>query len=140
MSDLAFFDTNVLVYMHDPRYAHKREIALRLFRKHLYTQTLVISTQVLQEFYVIVSRKLENVRSGEARAITEAYTRLNVVVIQPEHIIQAIDLQARHPVSFWDGLILVGARAARATFVLSEDMGHGQTYDGVRVENPFLTQ
>ncbi|HLN03298.1 MAG TPA: PIN domain-containing protein [Bryobacteraceae bacterium] len=139
MSDLAFFDTNVLVYMHDPRYAHKREVALRLFRKHLYTKTLVISTQVLQEFYTIVSRKLENMQSGQAKAITEAYARLNVLTIQPDHILQAIGVESRYQISFWDSLILVGAKAAQAVLVLSEDMGHGQTYDGVRVENPFLT-
>jgi len=140
MSELAFFDTNVLVYMHDSRNAHKREVALRLFRKHLYTETLVISTQVLQEFYVIVSRKLENLRSGQARAITEAYARLNVLTVQPDHIIQAIGVQTRYQISFWDGLILVSAKAARAAFVFSEDLSHGQTYDGVRVENPFLMQ
>jgi len=140
MSELAFFDTNVLIYMHDPRYAHKRDVALRLFRKHLYTDTLVISTQVLQEFYTIVSRKLENLRSGQAKAITEAYARLNVLTVQPDHIIQAIGVQTRYQISFWDGLILVSAKAARATSVFSEDLSHGQTYDGVRVENPFLTQ
>lgn len=140
MRDLAFFDTNVLVYMHDPRYAHKREVALRLFRKHLYTETLVISTQVLQEFYSIVSRKLENIRSGEARKMTEAYARLNVVTILPDHILEAIDVQSRYQISFWDGLIVVGAKAAGAVLLLSEDLGHGQTYDGVRVENPFVTQ
>ena len=73
MSELAFFDTNVLVYMHDPQASYKRDVALRLFRRHLYTKTLVISTQVLQEFYVTVSRKIENIESGQARAITAEY-------------------------------------------------------------------
>ena len=139
MSELAFFDTNVLVYMHDTRYAYKREVALRLFRRHLYSKTLVISTQVLQEFYVVVSRKLENVRSGQARALTEEYARLNVLTIRSEHVLKAIDLRSRYQISFWDGLILAGAEAAQASLVLSEDLGHGQTYDGVRVENPFVT-
>ena len=140
MSVLAFFDTNVLVYMHDPRAAYKRDVALHLFRRHLYAETLVISTQVLQEFYLTVSRKLENIKSGQARAITAEYARLNVLTISPQHVLQAIDLRSRHQLSFWDGLILVGAKAAGASLLLSEDLAHGRVYDGVRVENPFVTQ
>ena|SRR5579863_2417041 len=140
MSALAFFDTNVLVYMHDPGAAYKRDMALHLFRRHLYAETLVISTQVLQEFYVTVSRKLENIKSGQARAITAEYARLNVLAISPQHVLQAIDLRSRHQLSFWDGLILVGAKAAGASLLLSEDLAHGRVYDGVRVENPFVTQ
>ena len=140
MSVLAFFDTNVLVYMHDPRAAYKRDVALHLFRRHLYAETLVISTQVLQEFYLTVSRKIENIKSGQARAITAEYARLNVLTISPQHMLQAIDLRSRHQLSFWDGLILVGAKAAGASLLLSEDLAHGRVYDGVRVENPFVTQ
>jgi predicted nucleic acid-binding protein len=139
MSALAFFDTNVLVYMHDPRAAYKRDVALRLFRRHLYSETLVISTQVLQEFYVTISRRLENIKSGQARAITAEYARLNVLTISPQHVMQAIDLQSRHQLSFWDALILVSARVAGASLLLSEDLAHGHVYDGVRVENPFVT-
>jgi predicted nucleic acid-binding protein len=139
MSELAFFDTNVLVYMHDPRAAYKRAVALNLFRRHIYSQTLVISTQVLQEFYVTASRKLQNLKSGQAGAIMAEYARLNVFTIEPEHVLRAVDLQSRRQISFWDSLILVAAKAARASLVLSEDLGHRQIYDGIRVENPFLT-
>ncbi len=139
MSELAFFDTNVLIYMHDTRNTYKRDVAISLFRRHLYSKTLVISTQVLQEFYVAVSRKLENIRSGQARALTAEYARLNVLTIRSEHVIEAIDLRSRYEISFWDGLILVSAKAGQASIVLSEDLGHGQSYDGVRVENPFVT-
>jgi predicted nucleic acid-binding protein len=140
MSGLAFFDTNVLVYMHDPRAAYKRAVALNLFRRHMYSETLVISTQVLQEFYVTVSRKIENIKTGQARAITAEYARLTVVTIHPEHVLLAIDLRSRRQISFWDSLILVAAKAAGASLVLSEDLSHRQVYDGVRVENPFVTQ
>ena len=139
MSELAFFDTNVLIYMHDAGAGYKRETALRLFRRHLYSETLVISTQVLQEFYVTASRKFGNIKSGHAKAITAEYARLNVLAISPEHVVSAIDVHSRHQLSFWDSLILVGARAAGAKLVLSEDFGHGRVYDGVRVENPFVT-
>jgi|SRR5579864_2861099 len=139
MSELAFFDTNILIYMHDDRAGYKRDAALSLFRRHLYSETLVISTQVLQEFWVNISRKVENIRSGQARAITAEYARLNVVVISPEDMLQAIDLQVRHQVAFWDSLILVAAKVAGARILLSEDLAHGRVYDGVRVENPFIT-
>jgi predicted nucleic acid-binding protein len=139
MSELAFFDTNVLTYMHDARAPYKRDVALSLFRRHLYSKTLVISTQVLQEFFVTLSRKIENIRSGQAKAITTQYARLNVLVILPEHVLAAIDLHSRYKLSFWDSLVIVAAKAANASLVLSEDLGHGQLYDGVRVENPFLT-
>jgi predicted nucleic acid-binding protein len=62
------------------------------------------------------------------------------LTIQPDHVLQAIGVQTRYQISFWDSLILAGAKAAQAFLVLSEDLGHGQTYDGVRVENPFLMQ
>jgi predicted nucleic acid-binding protein len=139
MSGLAFFDTNILIYMHDRNAAYKRDVALSLFRRHLYSHTLVISTQVLQEFYVNVARKTENIRSGQARGIIAEYARLNVVTIRPSHVVDAIDLHAKYKLSFWDSLILVAAKAADASLVLSEDLGHGQIYDGVRVENPFVT-
>jgi len=140
MSALAFFDTNVLIYMHDERAGYKRDAALAMFRRHLYAETLVISTQVLQEFWVTISRKIENIALGEAKAIMAEYARLNVVVISPAHVLQAIELQARHQLSFWDSLILVSAKAAGAGILLSEDFAHGRVYDGVRVENPFVTQ
>jgi predicted nucleic acid-binding protein len=139
MSGLAFFDTNILIYMHDRNAIYKRDVALSLFRRHLYSHTLVISTQVLQEFYVNVSRRTENIRSGYAREITAEYARLNVVSIHPSHVLAAVDLHTRYKLSFWDSLILVAAKAADALLVWSEDLGHGQVYDGVRVENPFLT-
>lgn len=138
MSDLAFFDTNILIYMHDDRAAHKRDVALKLFRRHLYAETLVLSTQVLQEFYVTASRRIENLKSGQAAAITAQYARLNILTISPAHVLQAIDVQSRHQLSFWDSLILASAKAAGARLLLSADLAHGRVYDGVRVENPFV--
>jgi predicted nucleic acid-binding protein len=79
MSVLAFFDTNVLVYMHDPRAAYKRDVALHFFRRHLYDETLVISTQVVQEFYPTVSRKLENIKSGQGAPMISSASRWDIV-------------------------------------------------------------
>jgi predicted nucleic acid-binding protein len=66
------------------------------------------------------------------------YARLNVLTISPAHVLLAIDMQSRRQLSFWDSLILVGAKAAVARLLLSEDQAHGRVYDGVRVENPFV--
>jgi predicted nucleic acid-binding protein len=76
----------------------------------------------------------------EAKKLVSYLAELRVVTIDADHIIAAIDMHARYRISFWDSLIVVGAKAARASLILSEDLGHMQVYDGVRVENPFVTQ
>jgi predicted nucleic acid-binding protein len=134
-----FFDTNVLIYIHDQRFPHKRDIARRIYLRHLYDKSIVISTQVLQEFYTILTGKIKQVAPKQAEALTAQLAELHVVSIQPSHVLEAIGLHARHRLSFWDSLILIAAKAADAGIVLSEDLGHAQIYDGVRVENPFVT-
>jgi predicted nucleic acid-binding protein len=137
---MVFFDTNVLVYVHDQRSAYKRDVARRLYAAHLYGGSIALSTQVLQEFFVTITRKAQQISVREARNLVSHLAGLNVVSIEPAHVVSAIDLHARHQLSFWDSLIIIAAKSAGAQMVLSEDLGHGQTYDGVRVENPFLTQ
>jgi len=137
---MVFFDTNVLVYVHDQRSPYKREVARRLYSAHLYGGSIALSTQVLQEFFVTVTQKAQQIPVREARSLVSHLAGLNVVRIEPEHVLSAIDLHARYRLSFWDSLIIVAAKSAGAQAVLSEDLGHGQIYDGVRVENPFLTQ
>jgi len=134
-----FFDTNVLIYIHDQRFEYKREIARRIYLRHLYEKSIVISTQVLQEFYTILTSKIKQVPPKQAEALTAQLAQLHVVSIQPSHVLEAISLHVRHKLSFWNSLILIAAKAANARLVLSEDLGHGQIYDGVRVENPFVT-
>lgn len=136
---MVFFDSNVLVYVHDQRFPHKRETARRLYASYLYQDAIALSTQVLQEFYVTITRKASQMSVGEAKNLVRHLAGLRVVTIDANHIIAAIDLHSRYQLSFWDSLIIVAAKAARAAVVLSEDMGHMQVYDGVRVENPFVT-
>jgi predicted nucleic acid-binding protein len=94
---------------------------------------------VLQEFFVTITRKASQMSVSEARNLVSHLAGLRVVTIGTDHIMAAIDLHSRYQLSFWDSLIIVAAKAARASVVLSEDMGHMQVYDGVRVENPFVT-
>lgn len=84
-----------------------------------------------------VTRKA-NLPSHEARSLVLDYSLLNVVTIEPHHVIQAIDFQTKWKISFWDSLILGAARSAGAGVLFSEDFSHGRSYGGTMVQNPFL--
>ncbi len=137
MTELAFFDTNILLYMFDLSALEKRSIAGEVFQRHIREGRGVLSTQVLQEFYVGVTGKVAGLPVSRAKALVADYMQFNVVVVHPAHILNAIDIQTRFRLSFWDGLILAAAKSAGATILFSEDLSHGQVYDGVRVQNPF---
>jgi predicted nucleic acid-binding protein len=136
VADRLFFDTSVLVYAHAADEPQKRKIARRLLSTRLADQTAVLSTQVLQEYFVAATRIGLPVELAQQHVVT--YAQANVVQVTTELILTAIDLHRLHKLSFWDALILRSARAGGCTVVLSEDMTHGQNYDGVRVENPFI--
>lgn len=138
MAERAFFDTNLLIYLHDRRSPEKRRRAAEVFRKSLETRDVYLSTQVLQEFFVAVTHKLANLPAEQARSLVAEYAQLHVITVRPHHILEAIDLKGRYRISFWDGLILAAALSAEATVLYSEDFSHGQRYGGLRAENPFL--
>jgi predicted nucleic acid-binding protein len=97
----------------------------------------VVSTQVLQEYFVAATTKL-GLSPAVARENVERFARLDVVLVRPELILGAIDLHQLNKVSFWDALVVRCASATSCSVLLSEDLNHGQVIDGVRVENPFL--
>jgi predicted nucleic acid-binding protein len=136
MSERVFFDTNVIVYADDRSAGAKRERALALIGELAGESRAVISTQVLQEYFVFATRKL-GVPAEVARRKVDALSHLDVVLVRPELVLAAIDLHRLHSISFWDALIIRSAAAAGCSRVLSEDLQHGQVFDGVRVENPF---
>jgi predicted nucleic acid-binding protein len=131
-----FLDTNVLIYADDRSADKKRAQAQAVIRTLISTDRAVLSTQVLQEYYVIATRKL-GIASPDARARVETFARLNVVVVVPEVILGAIDLSRLHTLSFWDALVVKSASSAGCTRILSEDLNAGQVVDGVRIDNPF---
>jgi len=136
-----FVDTNVLLYAHDPSAARKHELARRHLARLWETGNGVLSTQVLQEFYVNATRKVAiPLSTGEARLIVSTYAAWPVHRLGAEHVLSASELQDRSAVSFWDALILVSAASLGATRLLTEDMQHGQLFGSVRVENPFLSE
>ena len=139
MSDRVFVDTNILIYAHDLDAGRKHEVAISLLRDLWESQTGVISTQVLQEFYVNVTRKIAKpISPPQARGILSAYAAWQVEIIQPVDVLQASEVQERHQLSFWDAMIIVAAAKGDADVLVTEDLNPGQVIEGVRVSNPFL--
>lgn len=136
MAERRFFDTNILVYAHAADEPQKRKVARKLLSTHLGDQTAVISTQVLQEYFVAATRI--GLPAELAQQHVATYAQANVVQVTTELILSAIDMHRLHRLSFWDALIVRSARAGGCGVVVTEDLHHGQTFDGVRVENPFL--
>lgn len=131
-----FLDTNVLVYADDLEAGAKRDRARDLLDEALSSGEGVVSTQVLQEFFVIATGKL-GVEVAIARRKVELLAAMDVVGIDLDLILAAIDLRRLHSISFWDALILRAAAIAGCSLLLTEDLQHGQVVDGVRIENPF---
>ena len=136
MAERRFFDTNVLVYAHAADEPRKRKTARKLLSTHLADQTAVISTQVLQEYFVAATRIGLPAELAQQHVVT--YAQANVIQVTTELILAAIDLHRLHQLSFWDALIVRSARASGCSVLFTEDLKHAQDYDGVRVENPFL--
>ena len=131
-----FLDTNVLIYGDDLDAGPKRERALEVIDRHMRDGTAVVSTQVLQEFFVIATRKL-GVAPQVARRKVELLGALDVVTIDHTMILAAIDLHRLHSFSFWDALIVRAAGIGGCARLLTEDLQDGRTIDGIRIENPF---
>lgn len=137
MTGRAFLDTNVLVYAHDARDAGKRHIARDLLVGRD-PATLALSTQVLQEFYATVTRRLTPAVPGElAREAVRQLGDLRLVRPNAAMIIEAGLTSETAQISFWDALIVRAAVVGGCDRILTEDLNAGQTIDGVLIENPF---
>ena len=137
MTGRSFVDTNVLVYRFDHGEPAKRAVAKRLLDNAL-PGSLVISTQVLQEFYVVTTRKLARpLRPDQASEAVELLSTLPVVGADADFVRSGINLSRTTGLSLWDALIVQAAAVARCDRLLSEDLQDGATIQGVRVDNPF---
>jgi predicted nucleic acid-binding protein len=137
MSGKAFVDTNVLIYAHDADAAAKHDIAKRVLQKLWSERTGTLSTQVLQEFYINVTRKIASpLPKRSARAVVSSYA-IWCVDTTSEEISAAFQIEDEAHIGFWDALIVAAAVKAGADRILSEDLNPGQTISGVRIENPF---
>jgi predicted nucleic acid-binding protein len=136
MSARSFFDTNVLVYADDKASPAKQRRALELVAEHRRAGTGVVSMQVLQEYFVTITRKLQ-VDARIARRKVELLAEFDVAAPELADILAAIDLHRLHALSFWDALIVRSAKQAGCRILLTEDFQHQQEIEGVRVTNPF---
>ncbi len=133
-----FVDTNIVLYAYDQGEPEKSVIAREILSDLWRTREGQLSTQVLQELYVNLTRKLRFVvPRSKARALVGRYGRWPVYTIATGDILEAAELEQRHSLSFWDALIVVAATRSGAQKLLSEDLQHGRAIAGVRIENPF---
>ena len=138
MSDKTFVDTNVLIYAHDVDAKRKHEAAKSVLHELWSEHTGVLSMQVLQEFYVNVTRKISRPISKEsARLVVSSYT-IWCVDTTPAEISTAFRIEDESRIGFWDALIVASALRSGATRILSEDLNAGQTIAGIHIQNPFV--
>ncbi|MDB5828367.1 MAG: hypothetical protein JWQ73_2587 [Variovorax sp.] len=134
-----FFDTNILLYAVDAGDPVRQDIAIDRLARAIKDDSVVISTQVLQEFYNVTTRKLRPPLS--AAEATSQITRLcafEVIGATADSVLAAADLARQHQLSWWDALILEAALRANADVLVSQDGQHGQRFGRLLIENPFL--
>ena len=137
-AERVFVDTNVLLYAHDRSAGRKHEIATELLAELWGSRRGVLSTQVLQEFYVNATRKLpQPITAARARATIKRYATWPIHRIEADDIVRASALERRHRQSFWDALIVTAAWRLQAGILYTEDMQPGRRIGGVRILDPF---
>jgi predicted nucleic acid-binding protein len=140
MSDKYFVDTNILMYAHDTSTGAKHVRASELIAELWRDRSGVVSTQVLQELSVNLRRKAGRPLDAKAtREIIADYLTWQVIVNSGESILEALELEHRYRISFWDALIVHAAQSSGAEVIYSEDLSAGQLYGNVRVLNPLRT-
>lgn len=136
--NLQFVDTNVLIYAHDQSAGAKRDQAKQLLTDLWQQRTGGISIQVLQEFYVNVTQKVAKpLAPEEAAQIISDLSAWQVHRPGLEDVLNAIRLQTKNKISFWDAMILSSAIALGCEIIWSEDLNPGQKYEMLTVKNPF---
>jgi len=134
-----FIDTNVLVYAYDRSAGKKQAIAAQLIESCWDNGNGCLSIQVLQEFFVTVTRKIPHPLENQiARQIVADLSNWRCHSPAAIDLLLAIDAQRDYPLSFWDAMVLQSAARLGCEFLLSEDLGHGQIYGAVQVINPFI--
>jgi predicted nucleic acid-binding protein len=137
MNAKCFVDTNILVYAHDDSQGIKHERALKVVEDLWTARFGVLSTQVLQEFCMTVRRRNRSYPIDDLQRIVQEFSNWEVIVNTTESILDALVLEARYKISFWDALIVHAAQVARAEVLYTEDLNDGQIFGSVRVVNPL---
>ncbi len=138
MPDRIFVDTNILVYAHDVSAGVKNTLAKQLIQELWVNKSGCLSIQVMQEFYVTVTQKVPNpMDNATAIEVIRNLRYWNVHEPSIEDVINAIDIQIRYQVSFWDAMILQSALQLECDLLWSEDLNPGQVYQGIKLINPL---
>lgn len=133
-----FVDSNVLVYSRDRSESRKQERARSWLEGLWESRRGRVSAQVLEEFYVTVTRKLDpGLPAREARSDVRALGAWNPVSIDHSLLSAAWDIEDRYDFSFWDSLIVAAARRLDCGYLLTEDLQHGQELEGLQIVDPF---
>ena len=133
----SFIDTNILIYALDQADPVKQQKARALLKTLQEKETGVISTQILQEFFVVSTTKLK-LNIDLVKKIIITLKNFKTITVDLKIIEEAIDCSALNKITFWDALVVTTAKAAGCHSIWSEDLGHGQLIDGVRIINPFI--
>jgi predicted nucleic acid-binding protein len=135
-SEKVFLDTNILIQALDKTDRRKMKIARQLLREAAENNRGVISTQVLQEFYVAATKKL-GIDPLSAKELLHQFQNLETIVVSQNLITEAIDCSILNRISFWDSLIVAAAESAECSTIWTEDLNDGQIIRGVQIKNPF---
>lgn len=139
MKDKCFVDTNILVYAHDLDAGSKQETAKKWITQLWESGTGVLSTQVIHEFYVTITRKISKpLTQSEVRGLIKTYFAWEIVTNDLEIFLQATENETNYKLSFWDALIIAAASSTNASILITEDLNHGQMIEGVQIQNPFV--
>lgn len=138
MSGKTFVDSNILIYAHDVDAGTKHDVAKAVLGELWGEKNGVLSVQVLQEFYVNVTRKIANPLSKHlARVLVDTYATWCAEATTAAEISEAFRIEDESGISFWDALIVASAVKSNAKRILSEDLSSGQRIAGIAIENPF---
>ena len=138
MSGRTFVDTNIVLYAKDARDERKQSIAEELIARGIREATLVVSAQVLNEFYVNATQKLApGMVREDARTVCRSLSAVSCEPVTGETIAAAWDVQDRFALSWWDSVIVASALLAGCTQLMTEDIPDGLVIDGLRIVNPF---
>lgn len=132
----SFLDTNILIYQMDSRDVVKQKKCRELVKALVLRQEAVISTQILQEFYVACTTKLK-IKPILVKGMMHGFENMEVVTVGPELINEAVDTSIQYHISFWDSLVIVSAESAKCQNLVTEDLNEGQVIRNVRIQNPM---
>ena len=133
-----FIDINVIVYAYDISAGEKHSKAVEIIKGLWDTGSGITSTQVLQEFFVNVTRKITKpLDAVTAKEIVKDFLKWKTVIVDGEIIMDAIDIHSAYKYSFWDSVIIASAINGGAGTLFSEDLSDKQTIKGIVIRNPF---